>query len=238
MMRSRMLDMSRSTRRVAACAAFGALALSLSACGSTKSATTGAANPPTVAATTPSTADPSLAPAPDATPTTSGAVYVAFSAMVPADNWDITQAARRDDPKSAGDLDSDVPGLDWSAQYQDGSVQDETKAPYVMVSGFSAKFEDVSGDVAADDAQQKGAGDINGHRAVWGMNPADTDTNTYVVYEQSPGHTVELDGANLTLDQLRAYATALQPVSEQDWVQVHANADDGSDSTESPVPTD
>jgi hypothetical protein len=236
-----MLDMSRSTRRVAACAAFGALALSLSACGSTKSATTGAANPPTVAATTPSTTEPSVVPAPDATPgpTTSGAAYVMFPATVPADNWEITDAARKDDPATAGDLDQ-VDGLAWSAQYQDGSVDDETKAPYVMISGFNSNFADVVNDVAGDDAQ-KTDGQINGHQATWGtLTGQDAgDTDTFVIMEITPGHTVELDGANLTADTLKTYAGLLQPASEQDWAQVHADAasDSGADdATESPSP--
>jgi len=103
-----------------------------------------------------------------------------------------------------------VPGLDWSAQYQDGSVADETKAPYLMVSEFSTSFDDVAKDVAGDDAQQSGNGDINGHRAVWGLHP-DDDTNTFVLFEQSPGHAVEVDGANLTLEpaaHLRRVAAA------------------------------
>jgi hypothetical protein len=232
MIRSRMLDMSRSTRRVAACAAFGALALGLSACGSATNSD--AATPPAVAATTPSTADPSVVPTPDATPgpTTSGAAYVVFPNAVPADNWEITDAARKDDPATAGDLDS-VDGLAWSAQYQDGSVEDETKAPYVMISGFNSNFADVVSDVAGDDAQRTD-GQINGHQAAWGtLTGQDAgDTNTFVIMEITPGHTVELDGANLSADTLKTYAGLLQPAGEQDWAQVHANADsDDSDDT-------
>jgi hypothetical protein len=232
-----MLDMSRPTRRVAACAAFGALALSLSACGSTKTSTTGAAAP-AAAATTPSTANPSPQPTPG--PSTSGAAYVLFPNAVPADNWEITDAARKDDPTTVGDLDQ-VDGLAWSAQYQDSSVDDETKAPYVMVSGFNANFADVVNDVAGDGAQ-KADGQVNGHRATWGtLTGQDAgDTNTFVVFEVTPGHTVELDGANLTVDTLKTYADQLQPASEQDWVQAHADADSGDRSgdtaTESPSP--
>jgi hypothetical protein len=240
MIRSRLLDMSRSARRVAACAAFGALALSLSACGSAK--TSDAAPPPAVAATTPSTADP-VVPTADATPgpTTSGAAYVVFPNAVPADSWEITDAARKDDPSTAGDLDQ-IDGLEWSAQYQDGSVEDETKAPYVMISGFNTAFADVVNDVAGEDAQ-KTDGQINGHQASWGTLTGQEagDTNTFVVLELTPGHTVELDGANLTADTLKGYAELLQPASEQDWAQVHAAADsddsdDSDDATESPSP--
>src|SRR5437764_930587 len=148
--------------------------LTLSGCGSTDKAAAPAAAP----ATTPAAADPSATSAPStAASPGNGAVYVAFSGVVPADRWDITDAARRDDPKSADQLDDNVPGLDWSAQYQDGSVDDETKAPYLMVSEFSTSFDDVAKDVAGEDAQQSGNGDVNGHRAIWGLHP-DDDTNT------------------------------------------------------------
>jgi hypothetical protein len=228
--------MARSTRRAAACAAFGVLVLTLSACGSQQSAGTAAAPAPAA-----STVDPSLQPTPDATPgpTGTGAAYEVFPAAVPADNWEITDAARKDDPATVDDL-QEVAGLDWSAQYQDGSVDDETTAPYVMVSGYSATFDDVVNDVAGDGAQ-KTTGDVNGHKAAWGtLTGADAgDTNTFVIFEQTPGHAVELDGANLTVDTLKTYAGMLQPASEQDWAQVHANAatnDDDSDATDDPEP--
>lgn len=221
MIRSRMVVLS-----------VGALVLSLSACGSSK--TTAARPAPAPAA------DTSLAPTPDATPgpTGTGAQYELFPAKVPAANWEITDAARKDDPNTVEDL-QEVPGLDWSAQYQDGSVADETTAPYVMVSGYSAKFDDVVNDVAGDGAQ-KTTGDINGHRAAWGtLTGSDAgDTNIFVIFESAPGHAVELDGANLSVDTLKSYAGMLQPASEESWVQVHANAaaQDDSDATDDPEP--
>jgi hypothetical protein len=232
MIRCRMFDMSRTTRGVAACAAFGALVLGLSGCGSAGSA---AASPPDAASV-----DASLQPSPDATPgpTGTGAAYEVFPAKVPGDNWQITDAARADDPTTVEDL-QEVPGLAWSAQYQDAGGQDESTAPYVMVSGYSANFDDVVKEVAGDDAQQS-TGDINGHKAAWGtLTGADAgDTNMFVIFEPAPGHAVELDGANLTLDTLKTYAGMLQPASEQDWVQMHAAAagSDASDATDEPDP--
>jgi hypothetical protein len=221
MIRSRMLVLS-----------VAALALSLSACGTSKS--TGARAAPAPAA------DISLQPTADATPgpTGSAAQYELFPATVPADNWEITDAARRDDPTTVDDL-QEVPGLDWSAQYQDAGVEDETRAPYVMISGYTANFADVVNDVAGDGAQQT-TGDINGHPAAWGtLTGADAgDTNTFVIFEPTPGHAVELDGANLPLDTLKSYAGMLQPAPEQDWVQVHADATgaDESEATDDPEP--
>jgi hypothetical protein len=228
-----MLDMSRFARGMAACATFGAVALGLSACGSGHSSTDAAG--PAAAATTPST-DTSLTPTPDATPgpTGSGAAYVVFPSAVPADHWEITDAARKDDPATVGDLD-EIPGLQWSAQYQDNSSDEEEKAPYVMVSGYNANFADVVNDVAGEgDNAQRTSGDINGHRATWGtLSGQDVgDTNTFVVFEVAPGQAVELDGANLSVDDLKNYAGMLQPASEADWVQVHANANSDDDGTD------
>jgi hypothetical protein len=238
-----MLDLSRSVRLGAALAACGVLTLSLSACGSSKSSTDAAAAAPAPSSGITTTTDPSIPPTPDASPgaTSTGAAYVMFPSAVPADNWEITDAARKDDPATAGDLDK-IDGLEWSAQYQDAGNDDESTAPYVMVSGFNTNFADVVNDVAGEDAQSS-TGDLNGHRAAWGtLTGQDAgDTNTFVVFEVSPGHTVELDGANLTVDTLKTYAGMMQPASEQDWAQAHASTDSDDDSgdgdaTESPSP--
>jgi len=213
------------------CAAFGAMALSLSACGAGTSSTASAAAPAAAAATP----DASLSPAPDATPgpTAAGAAYLVFPSKVPADNWKITDAARKDDPATVDDLD-EIPGLQWSAEYQDGTVADDDSAPYVDVSGFNANFADVVNDAGGDpaDKAQKTSGDINGHQAIWGtLSGQDAgDTDTFVVFEVAPGQAVELEGANLSVDDLKKYAGMLTPASEQDWVQVHAGApNDDSD---------
>lgn len=187
--------------------------LGTTACGAGTSTSVDAASPPSATAT------PS---APTETPTgratadaATDETYVVFPDGVPADGWSVTAAARRTDPETV-DLLDDVPGLEWSADYEDLRHEFE-RGPYIKV----AEYKRALGDMDSADLAVKIVGTIAGRPAYWGTDPADPDAETFVVFALSPDRSVELTAVNVAVDDLRRYAAALTPATADAWVAAH-----------------
>jgi hypothetical protein len=130
---------------------------------------------------------------------TSDQAYVVFPGNVPAPGWGINSAARRGDPGSRDGLD-DLSDMAWNAQYEQRSAGD-TEAGFIVVTGFDHNLSADSLMVSAETVPAQGQ--IAGYSAMWGADPTDPEGWTFVALALSPGHSVYLEGFNVTVDALR-----------------------------------
>lgn len=169
------------------------------------------------------TATADRAPTPKAAPsTTPDQTYVVFPDNVPATGWGINTAARRGDPDSR-DLLDEVPEIAWSAEYEDLGQGESDSDPYIKISGFDHAL--TAKTLMFSDRTIATEGEIAGYPALWGTDPDDPEGSTFVALALGPGHSVELEAYNVTVDALRNYAATLRPATAAEWLSAHRAAD-------------
>jgi hypothetical protein len=185
--------------------------LGLAACSAPRSA-------PPVASPT-----PYLEPTPTRVP--GGTNYVLFPDKVPGPGWQLTSAAQLGDPNTQDALDQ-ATDIIWSAEYEDLSNGDNDSAPYLEISAYNHPLEKNTLQVQDPNAT---SGKIGGRPAIWGTDPNDPDGQVFVAMSLTWEFTVEMYAYNMTVDQLRHYASTLQVVKQDAWRAATKSAGVGQD---------
>lgn len=172
---------------------------------------------PTPPAAAPAASVPAESPAPGLpTPSTEpGQTYAVFVTGVPGPGWVIGTAARADDPATR-DLLDEVEGIAWSAEYE--NLRDPSgRPPYLKVSGIARPL----AEIGVSDSALENSGPIAGRPARWGTDPADPEGSTFVMIALTPQDTVLLEAFDLTVDELRRFASELRPATAEEWRRAH-----------------
>lgn len=191
-----------------------ALVLALTGCSSDNTASSenpGEPEPARSDRATPSAgpADVSSSPAPS-----TDARFAVFADGVPAEGWELTESYQV--PEGGAKDDRPIePSLTFSAEYR-GPGANPNVAPFIAVSGHEADLaerRELQGELDREVTE----GEIGGRKAFWASDPEDVEGGVTVAIAFAEDFTVELTGASVTLDQLRGFAAALKPATEQEW---------------------
>jgi hypothetical protein len=174
-------------------------------------------------------AAPSASPTPYLEPTPTrvpgGTNYVLFPDKVPGPGWQLTSAAQLGDPNTQDALDQ-ATDIIWSAEYEDLSNGDTDSAPYLEISAYNHPLEKATLQVQDPNAT---TGKIGGLPAIWGKDPDDPDGQVFVAMSLTFEFTVEMYAYNMTVDDLRHYASTLQVVKQDTWRAATKSAGVGAD---------
>lgn len=140
--------------------------------------------------------------------------YVVFPGDVPATGWKLSEAHKSDTDNRTSQL-GELPGVDWYAEFEQPDTESED-VPYLSLTGYTQPLEQLR--AAIPQTAQLSEGDIAGHHAFWGSDPADPEVGSFVTMDFGDGYSIELFATYVELDDLLTWAGSLRPASEAEWV--------------------
>lgn len=146
--------------------------------------------------------------------------YVVFPGDVPATGWELSGAQKSVNNDRQSELGS-LPGVDWYAEFEQTDTEQEG-VPYLSLTGYTQPLDRLRAEIP--DTAQLSTGDIAGHQAFWGSDPADPEVGSFVTMNFGEDYSIEVFATYVPLDDLLTWAGSLRPATEAEWVAAGAGS--------------